>query len=108
MQSPRTRPEQQFEMLDRERKVTRADVLFDSNVLRANDDVAEKRLVALTELLLEHPDQGNVSTSTLRSTSGRRCFGMHSRRASKATSPLMGSRSATTLPQALFLRLLRR
>ncbi len=51
---------QQYEALDRERQVHRADVLFDSNVFRANNDDAERKLHDLTELLIAHPDQGNV------------------------------------------------
>ncbi len=51
---------QQYEALHRKRQVRRADVLFDSNVIRANDDDAERKLHALTELLIAHPDQGNV------------------------------------------------
>ena len=39
---------QKAEMLDRPRKVNHADVLFDSNVLRANDDDAERKLHAPT------------------------------------------------------------
>jgi hypothetical protein len=49
-----------WEALDRERQVHHADVLFDSNVFRAKDDEAERKLHALTELLVAHPDQGNV------------------------------------------------
>src|SRR5207253_1549218 len=50
----------EYEMLDRQRQVHHADVLFDSNVLRANDDDAEKKLHSLTDLLVAHPDQGNL------------------------------------------------
>ncbi len=53
-------PVLKFEALDRERQVHRADVLFDSNVIRAKDDDAEKKLHALTEVLVAHPDQGNI------------------------------------------------
>src|SRR6266478_2292346 len=51
---------QEPEMLDRPRGVHHADVLLDSNVLRANDDAAEKRLHALTDLLVAYLDQGHV------------------------------------------------
>jgi len=48
------------EMLDRPRTVHHADVLFDSNVVQANDDAGEQRLHDLTALLVNHPDQGNI------------------------------------------------
>jgi hypothetical protein len=50
----------QAEMLDRPRQVHHADVLFDSSVICANDDDAERKLHALTDLLVAHSDQGNV------------------------------------------------
>lgn len=54
-----------FEMLDKQREVHHADVLFDSNVLQANDDDSERRLHALAELLIAHPDQGNIWFHTM-------------------------------------------
>jgi len=50
----------QFKMLDKARYVHHADVLFDSNVIRANDELAEKRLLALADLLVEKPDRGYI------------------------------------------------
>ncbi len=66
----------QFEALDRERQVHRADVLFDSNVFRANDDESEKKLHALANLLIAHPGQGDfwfslMSLSELIASSSR-------------------------------------
>jgi hypothetical protein len=50
----------QFRKLDKDRYVHNADVLFDSNVIEANDPLAERRLLALSELLVEKPDRGHI------------------------------------------------
>ncbi|MFY1824941.1 hypothetical protein ACN47A_03440 [Myxococcus fulvus] len=50
----------QFEKLEKTRYVLNADVLFDSNVIRANDPAAEQRLLALSALLVEKPDRGHI------------------------------------------------
>ncbi|WIG98362.1 hypothetical protein [Myxococcus sp. SDU36] len=55
----------QFKVLEKPRQVHNADVLFDSNVIRANNPVAEQKLLELTALLVEHPDQGDVWFSLL-------------------------------------------
>ncbi|SEN37549.1 hypothetical protein SAMN05444354_1474 [Stigmatella aurantiaca] len=60
-----TTGKKQFKMLDKARYIDNADVLFDSNVIRANNSLAEQKLLALTDLLVEHPDQGNVWFSLL-------------------------------------------
>jgi hypothetical protein len=52
-------------MLDRQRAVQYADVLFDSNVIQANDNAAEERLHELTRVLIDHPDQGNIWFHTM-------------------------------------------
>jgi hypothetical protein len=51
---------QRFQRLDKERHVHYSDVLFDSNVVRAGDPVAENRLLALSELLVAKPEYGHI------------------------------------------------
>ncbi|NPD22149.1 hypothetical protein [Corallococcus exiguus] len=50
----------QFQKLEKARYVHHSDVLFDSNVIRRSDELAEKRLFALAELLVEKPEYGNI------------------------------------------------
>jgi hypothetical protein len=60
-----TTGEKQLKMLDKARQVHNADVLFDSNVIRANNPLAEQRLFELADLLVEHPDTGDIWLSLL-------------------------------------------
>lgn len=60
-----TTEKKQFRVLEKPRQVHNSDVLFDSNVIRANSPLAERTLFELTDLLVEHPDQGDVWFSLL-------------------------------------------
>ncbi|MFP2894987.1 hypothetical protein [Corallococcus sp. 4LFB] len=53
-------PPKQYEKLEKERLVHYSDVLFDSNVIRKFEPVAEQRLLALSDLLLAKPKYGHV------------------------------------------------
>ncbi|MBZ4423336.1 hypothetical protein [Myxococcus sp. RHSTA-1-4] len=60
-----TTEKKQFRVLEKPRQVHNADVLFDSNVIRANSPLAERTLFGLTDLLVEYPDQGDIWFSLL-------------------------------------------
>jgi hypothetical protein len=50
----------QLEMLDRPRTVRWRGVLFDSNVIRANDPASEERLLAFAERFVARPENGEI------------------------------------------------